>query len=178
MTLHDAQTLAKDLMWQHGLTQAGWSFKFDRSVSRFGVCRYNKKIRRFGVWTIIPVNTISLSAPLTVRNGEAEVKDTILHEIAHAIAGHKAGHGLAWKVVAARIGARPIRCYESAKVEQPKGKYTCTCKHCGASFPVYKVTRKIRQLILENEGKIPAGRSCYHPPCGRTLGRLTIEPTK
>ena len=33
--------------------------------------------------------------------------DTILHEIAHAIAGVEAGHGPAWKAVAQRLGATP-----------------------------------------------------------------------
>ena len=33
--------------------------------------------------------------------------DTILHEIAHAIAGANAGHGPVWKAVAKRIGAAP-----------------------------------------------------------------------
>ena len=36
-----------------------------------------------------------------------EVKDTILHEIAHALAVARAGHGPAWKTVARRIGATP-----------------------------------------------------------------------
>ena len=172
MTLFDAQNLAKRLMQEHGLTSQPqpWIFKFDRAVTRFGVCKYPNKRRSYGI--------IGLSAPLTIRNGEAEVKDTILHEIAHALAGFKAGHGIGWRLWAARIGARPVRCYEAKNIERPAGKYTCTCKHCGVKFPVYKVTRKVRQLLLEQAGAIPPGRSMYHASCGRTLGRLTIEPTK
>ena len=39
-------------------------------------------------------------------NGDPrEVRDTILHEIAHALAGAKAKHGPAWKAIARRLGA-------------------------------------------------------------------------
>lgn len=38
-----------------------------------------------------------------------ELRDTILHEIAHAIAGIKAGHGPVWRAVARKIGAKPQR---------------------------------------------------------------------
>ena len=41
-------------------------------------------------------------------HGESrDVTNTILHEIAHALAGAKPGHGPAWKTVARRIGATP-----------------------------------------------------------------------
>ena len=168
----DAQKLAVDLMNQHGLT--GWKFAFDRSVRRFGACKYG----RFG-----QAGTISLSAPLTVRNSVEHVKDVILHEIAHALAGHAAGHGPEWRNIARIIGAKPERCYSSAEVVQPKGKYTVTCKHCNKSFPVHKLTRKFKTLMIEQarvaQGlQAPGTSSVYHAACGRTNGRLFIEVTK
>ena len=39
-----------------------------------------------------------------------QVTDTILHEIAHALAGPGAGHGPAWKATASRLGATPKSC--------------------------------------------------------------------
>lgn len=36
-----------------------------------------------------------------------EIKDTILHELAHVLAGLKAGHGEKWERVAKTIGASP-----------------------------------------------------------------------
>ena len=43
-----------------------------------------------------------------------QIRDTVLHEIAHAIAGREAGHGPLWKVTARRIGATPrAKAYES-----------------------------------------------------------------
>ena len=72
MNLNDAQSLAADLMQQHKLPRE-WSFGFDRSKVRFGKCDYGKK-------------RISLSRHLVEANGIAVVRETILHEIAHALA--------------------------------------------------------------------------------------------
>ncbi len=48
---------------------------------------------------------ISRARALDGRN--EQVRDTVLHEIAHAIAGPEAGHGPLWKATARRIGATP-----------------------------------------------------------------------
>jgi hypothetical protein len=53
---------------------------------------------------------IGLSAPVTRVHPESEVRDTILHEIAHALAGARAGHGPAWVATALRIGCSAERC--------------------------------------------------------------------
>lgn len=162
MNLHDAQRLAISLMQQHGLRD--WTFRFTRAKTQLGICKFKPRV-------------IALSAPLTLLNDEAQVRDTILHEIAHALAGVKAGHGWKWKMIARSIGAKPERC-ESGEVAQPKGKYVLTCKNCGIQQPVYRVTKSIKQLMLEAQGKIPPGQSCYHAACGRKLGRLTIDVAK
>lgn len=95
--------LAVGLMRQHGLN--GWTFEFDNAKRRAGVCRYRCKV-------------ISLSRHYVRLNADnyEDIRDTILHEIAHAIAGFKAAHGPAWKAVCRRIGAKPERCYDSSKV--------------------------------------------------------------
>ena len=72
-------------------------------------------------------------------NGEYEVTDCILHEIAHALAGHKAGHGWAWKQVCIRIGAKPERCYDTEEVTQPQMRYQATCGGCN------KVWQKVKR---------------------------------
>ena len=102
-------------MKQHGLHQ--WTFKFDNARSRFGCCKHSTK-------------TISLSRILTELNDEENVKDTILHEIAHALAGRKAGHSYRWKMVAENIGCSPSRTYDSEEVVTPRSKYTGICPNC------------------------------------------------
>ena len=57
---------------------------------------------------------IRISRTHALEGSEEQIRDTVLHEIAHAIAGREAGHGLLWKVTARRIGATPrAKAYES-----------------------------------------------------------------
>lgn len=55
--------------------------------------------------------------------------DTMLHEIAHAIAGREASHGPLWQRVCKIIGAQPNQ-YHQGKW-RPARKYTHICDKCG-----------------------------------------------
>ena len=113
-----ARILATTLMRQHGLV--GWRFTFDHARRRFGCCKYARR-------------TISLSRPLTLLNSEAEVRDTILHEIAHALTPG-AGHGAKWKAMCAEVGARPTRCYRESEIVAPRrtpAPMQIGCPACG-----------------------------------------------
>jgi SprT protein len=87
-----AEHLARTLMAQH--LDAGWRFEWDNAKQRLGACHFIAK-------------KITLSLPNTLRSDERSVRDTVLHEVAHAIAGPGAGHGRDWKRVAVRLGANP-----------------------------------------------------------------------
>lgn len=115
MNLFHAEILAQELLFLHHLAQKGWKFQFDRAKKRFGMCNYSSK-------------TISLSKYLTAINTEEKVTETLLHEIAHALAGHTAGHGQKWKETMIYLGQQPNRCYGN-EVISPKLKYTGRCKN-------------------------------------------------
>lgn len=109
MDITTAATLAESLMAHHGLTATGWTFKMDRATVRLGLCQFGPKV-------------ISLGAVYVESADEAAVRDTILHEIAHALVGAyiltptgsvvrdrqgrvtKIGHGWQWKIKAREIG--------------------------------------------------------------------------
>jgi hypothetical protein len=95
MDMAEAEKLATNLMRQHGLHD--WQFKWDRATKRLGSCNYTKK-------------RITLSAHQTKKRQELDVKDTILHEIAHALLPPRTGHGKLWKAKCMEIGAKPLRC--------------------------------------------------------------------
>ncbi|HEY2587403.1 MAG TPA: SprT-like domain-containing protein [Tepidisphaeraceae bacterium] len=104
-------------MAQHGL--AGWSFRFDHAKRRFGSCQHRER-------------TITLSRPLVLLNDVAEVRDTILHEIAHALTPGD-GHGPKWRAACRRVGARPVRCYSDHTVRspaRPPAPYRLGCGRC------------------------------------------------
>ena len=94
--LADAIETATELMRQHGLT--GWRIKLDHARRRAGQCDYNTKV-------------ISLSR-LYVRAAEKDhIRDTILHEIAHALVGPSHGHDVVWRQKAREIGCTATRCH-------------------------------------------------------------------
>lgn len=95
MEILEARRLATGLMRRHGLT--GWRLVFDNAKTRAGICR------------AVP-REIGLSRVLTQLHTEAEVRDTILHEIAHALVGPVHGHDPVWRAKALEIGCSALRC--------------------------------------------------------------------
>lgn len=149
MNIPEAQTMAVALMKEHGL--ADWSFKFDRAKRRFGACHGRQKL-------------ITLSASLTELNSEAEVRNTFLHEIAHALVPRE-GHGPEWKRVAQSIGCTGDRCY-GEHVNEPHipfkaraEKWLRYCRFChDNNFYFKKTARSVAQAcraccIRHNNGK-------------------------
>lgn len=114
MKLTDARKLALTEMMRWSLYD--WSFDFDKAVRRFGACHYNLK-------------RITLSKTLVELNDEKQVRNVILHEIAHAIAGHSNGHNQAWKDCAKSIGCDGERCYSEEVVKPPK-RFSGICPNC------------------------------------------------
>lgn len=92
-----------------------WKFELDGGKRRFGMCDHNFR-------------TIRLSRHMAKLNDEDNVKDTLLHEIAHALVGSKAGHGPIWKAKCIEIGCRPKRCYSTSDgVKEVQGKFVYRC---------------------------------------------------
>lgn len=135
MKLNDAAKLAQTLLREHGLAAQGWTFDYDTAVRRFGACHYRPK-------------RITLSAKLVAMNDEARVRNTMLHEIAHALSGHKAGHGPQWVAMARAIGCDGQRLYDSREVATVSRKFTGTCPNCG------------RQVQRHRRDKIACGTCC------------------
>ena len=109
MNLYEAQEMAKTLM--RSILDPTWKFEWNNRKGAFGVCNFSKK-------------TIFLSRHFTQIENADHVRDTILHEIAHAIAGCAAGHGREWREAARRIGlADPTRCSKSSNPEAMAASY-------------------------------------------------------
>lgn len=103
--------MGRRLMDEHGLED--WRLVFDRAKKRAGICRSSER-------------TIGLSTPLTVLHTPDQVRDTVLHEIAHALVGPRHGHGPTWQAMAVRVGASPERCLPQDAASVP-GAWMGTC---------------------------------------------------
>jgi predicted SprT family Zn-dependent metalloprotease len=68
-----------------------WSFGYDSARRRAGLCNYDTR-------------HISVSRYLCEIHEIADVRQTVLHEIAHARCGPKAGHGRQWLSTAKSMG--------------------------------------------------------------------------
>lgn len=113
------EILADHLLKKHGLE--GWTFKWNNRKRAFGLCSYSKK-------------QIQLSRAILEAGEPAEsMAQTLLHEVAHALAGPKAGHGPEWRRIAKQIGMKdPQRC----KVPSHDPNYTwgLKCPGCEKYF--------------------------------------------
>ncbi|MFT3798121.1 SprT-like domain-containing protein [Microbacterium sp.] len=68
-----------------------WTFAFDNAKRRAGACDYTRK-------------RITVSRYLSARYDDETNRQTLLHEVAHALAGARAGHGPVWKRIARCLG--------------------------------------------------------------------------
>lgn len=121
-----AASLARKLMNEHGLGHM--YFEFSRSKRRFGGCHF-----KVVDGSVVP-DHISLSEPLVRLNSEAEVRNTILHEIAHALVGAAHHHDWIWKAKARAIGSDGIPCASSDSVVVPHALWEATCARCNKTY--------------------------------------------
>lgn len=87
--LIEVERLARSLLRSH--LPDGWSFGFDHAKKRAGACHYRDR-------------RITLSRYLAAKHPIDAMHQTLLHEIAHAQAGHTAAHGPEWRSVARQLG--------------------------------------------------------------------------
>ena len=111
MDIDEARVLAEGLMREHHL--ARWVLVFDRARTRAGVCRFAS-------------HEIGLSRVLTALHSPELVRETVLHEIAHALVGPRHAHDAVWQAKARSIGSDGRR-RMSASAPRPVAPWVGTC---------------------------------------------------
>ena len=82
---YDAQNMCDVELRRFGLWEQNWRTNFTKNTEYIAACYHDSK-------------RIVISIPALNARSEAELKKTILHEIAHAIVGYDAAHGPEWKL--------------------------------------------------------------------------------
>ena len=111
------------------LDPAEWSFGFDNAKTRAGLCNYTAK-------------RITVSKYLAARFEDDEIHQVLLHEVAHAMAGTRAGHGPRWKAVAKQLGYEGARLHEG----QTATELAPWIGTCPAGHVHYRYRRPARPL--------------------------------
>jgi hypothetical protein len=140
MDLERLEAMAAREFVKHGLH--GWSFGFSGARRRLGICKY--KHRR-----------IEIAEYYARHSPEESVRDTLLHEVAHALAGPAAGHGPKWKAIAIRLGATPRSCETSGLAVQEPGDWRATCPACEKTVHLYRRPRSLTGYHCRCEARSP-----------------------
>jgi predicted SprT family Zn-dependent metalloprotease len=125
MNLGEAQVLAKEMINKY-VPEYGFAWINHKRVN--GRCSYRTK-------------TIELSRPLTELRTKEAVRQTIMHEIAHAM-WPKEGHRGMWRVQMRRFGYEPERCSSDDVDKSSISNWKALCVSCGKA---YFMIRKPRQ---------------------------------
>jgi predicted SprT family Zn-dependent metalloprotease len=109
--IESVQKRAMNLLKEHGLKR--WIFVFDHSTRRAGQCCFSTK-------------TISIAFDLAANGSDTDIRDTLLHEIAHALIGKKHNHGAEWKAKVVEIGGSAERTH---RMEFAPARWNVTCEN-------------------------------------------------
>jgi len=125
--LERVRTWANALIALH--LEPGWTFGFDNAKTRAGLCNYTAK-------------RITVSKYLAARYEDDEIHQVLLHEVAHAIAGTRAGHGPRWRAVGKELGYEGTRLHDGAIADE----LAPWVGHCPAGHVHYRYKRPARPL--------------------------------
>jgi hypothetical protein len=129
MDIKQVETMVAQQMRQHGLSDAGWRFRWDNSQRRAGVCKYHAKV-------------IGLSKPLMSIWTEEAVMDTITHEVAHALVGAEHRHNHVWRAKHIELGGSGRALYQNSE-DRPAAPATWIgrCPKAGHEHAAYRPRR-------------------------------------
>lgn len=167
MNIEKAERIANQLMKQpfrvRGMIccakRLGYIFQWGNAKRRCGCCDYHKKV-------------IKLDKSYVQDNEEEDIRDTVLHEIAHAFTRYIYGrqvqpHGREWKLVCGEIGCTGNRLRENVVVKT-KGNYELRHKETGEIFGYYY--RKPTKVV----DAISSGRLWIRGRRRETINKLSL----
>jgi len=130
-------------------TLEGWTVHINpNTTNRYGRCSYGSR-------------EIELGEKFILHATDAQILDTILHEIAHALVGRGHGHGETWKAMARKVGATPKSRSKSVGIEP---RWIAVCGECGLKY-------YLNVLLKKSQDKYVCG-------CAKKRRKLGLEYKK
>lgn len=156
MEISKAKNIVSDLMHHHKLFL--WRVEVTKNKSTVAT----SLTRHWHIDPSLSTGVISISRDYMEVFDEAEVRETALHEIAHALTNPSLkAHGPEWKYMAKKIGSNAdVRLRQDAP--RPKSRYTGTCQN-GHQFGRHRWTSSLTT------------DSTYCPPCRRNHKDPTVS---
>jgi SprT protein len=120
------EELANELLEEHDLSD--WRFEWSKDKRTVGWCRHHRKVIQYSLYFVH-------------KTDMDEIRDTLLHEIAHALVGANHGHNHVWKSKCREIGARPERLANEESKTTAVYNYKLLCDNCGKEYYRYRLRR-------------------------------------
>lgn len=146
------------------LEQVRQGFPHHRSALEGCEIRISHRLTRSAGNACAKTRTVGISAPIfTARENHPQFRNTVLHELAHVIAGSRVqAHGTRWRKIFIEIGGNGERCHEM-RARGQHYQHQAVCQGCGSEVEVG--TRVWNRLKA-------GSRDYYHQGCG---GVVTAE---
>jgi len=119
------------LLDEQGL--GNWSIHLHDWKARLGSCDFARK-------------EIGISRHHIAHDPHEEVLDTFVHEVAHALAGPRAGHGKKWKARIVALGGMPRAKASRSQLAGPMPLWTGQCPGCDQRIFRHRLTGRGRDL--------------------------------
>jgi len=128
MTQNEIERLARQLMADHGFSHIPLRWSNGKRI--LGAVRFLRVTHQ-------PID-LTLSKIMLPLLPEDQVRDVILHEIAHLMTPGE-GHGPRWKAACRQIGAKPERTTTvPQEVKAATAKHTLVCQKCGHEVYIHR----------------------------------------
>lgn len=132
MTRNEINLLANQLIYKHSELSM-WRFGFSNKKASYGTCYYKKRI-------------IALSSYFVDSMTDEAIKDTLIHEIAHALTPGR-HHDWVWRRKCIELGGNgQVRGSAKEFLKDNvtlESKYSLVCPCCGKITPIHRKPKRI-----------------------------------
>lgn len=150
MELQEIERQARALMTHHGVGRLEFAFSNGKTI--IGETKFRRFSTPSGGKYHVPFR-ITLSRYFAERLSADEIRECMLHEIAHALVGIEHGHDEVWQATARKIGATGNRCQPTGIEHDYPVRGYCTNPDCNVE--------------VCGQHRLPQ-RVYWHKKCGRS----------